>query len=118
MSRGNALIEILVIGIIVVLALLAVTRSASRLQAAGEEATDVARVAASLAARNGDIETASAVAASLMPGADVEVTGSNDEIRVDVHTRVALVGPEGGPLQVTVSGSAVAKISPFRSRNG
>lgn len=118
MSRGNALIEILVIGIIVVFALLTVSRTASRLQAAGEEATDVARVAASLAARNGDIETASTVAASLMPGADVQVTGGTDEIRVDVHARVSLVGPSGGPLQVTVSGSAAAKISPFRSRNG
>jgi hypothetical protein len=46
------------------------------------------------------------------------VAGGTDEIRVDVRTRVSLIGPQGGPLHVTVSGSAVAKISPFRSRNG
>lgn len=118
MSRGNALIEILVIGILVVLALLTVTRSATRLQAAGEEVTDVARVAASAAARSGDIDTASTVVATLLPGAQVEVTGNAQEIRVEVRTQVALVGPEGGPVQLSVSGEAIARISPFRSRHG
>ena len=116
MNRGNALVEILVVGVVIVLALLTVTRGASRLQAAGEEATDVARVAASAAARSGDLASASAVATALMPDAEVEVSGSAGEIRVDVHTRVSLVGPDG-LLDLEVSGSATARLSPYRSQH-
>lgn len=118
MSRGNALIEVLVIGFGAALVVLQVTSTAAKLQAAGDEVTEVAQSAASFAARYGDAQLAEAVAIELLPNARVAVIAESGQLTVRIHTDVPLVGPSGSPISMTVTGEASARISAFRSGYG
>ena len=117
-DRGSALIETLVLGFVAVMLVLQAAIAAARIQTAGEEATEVAQIAATWAARHGSHDGAEQLALDLLPDATVEVKGGPDRIRVTVVTEVALVGPSGSPLAREVVGRASVRISPYRSGNG
>ncbi len=117
MTRGSALLEILIVGALICLAVAQGAVAAGRLHAAGDRATEAAQVAASWSARHGDATGAQAIAASLAPDAlQVDASRSGDEITVAVHIRVGLLG-NGGPSRV-VTGRATARISDYRSNRG
>ena len=117
-EEGSALFEVLVLGVFGALLILTATVAAGSLQAAGEEATEVAQSAAAWGARYGDAAAAEAMARDLLPDARVTVSSDGHRIEVTVRSSVALIGPEGGALSTTVTGRATAAISPYRSRDG
>ncbi len=118
MSRGNAIIEVLVLGFLGALIVLQGVVVTGRLQSAGDEATEVAQAAAAWAARSGNPAAAEAMAHELLPEAEVTATGNGTMIRVVVETSVSLIGPDGSPIRTTVRGRAEARISPYRSNHG
>lgn len=115
MSRGNAVLEALVLGTVSVAVVLSMIVGAVRVQNAGERAEEAARIAADTAARWGDAIDGEAAARTLVPGADVTVERSGDSIIATVSLVVPLIGPEGSPLTATVRGRAEAQIAPHRS---
>lgn len=116
MSRGNALIEALVLGAVIVAAVGYAAVTAGRLHAAGERATEAAQAAASWAARHGDADDARRIAARLAPDAEsIEVGPSAGRIEVVVRIRVGLPGPAGTRVVV---GRAGTWVSPYRSNRG
>ncbi len=116
MTRGSALIEVLVLGFAATLLVLQATVTMGRLQAAGEEVTEAAQAAATHAARYGDPDAAAALAAALAPGADVAVEVDAGGVRVVVSRSVALVGPDATPVRRTVVGRGNAPANPYRSQ--
>jgi hypothetical protein len=117
MSRGSALLEVLVIGALIVLAVAQGAVVAGRLHAAGDRVTEAAQIAASWAARHGDTEGATEVAQAAAPDAHiVRAFRTGDEITVVVRTRVGLIG-SGAPWR-TVTGRATARVSAYRSNRG
>ena len=116
MSRGSALIEVLALGFVAVLLVLQSTVTMGRLQAAGEEVSEAAQAAATHAARHRDAAAAGALAASLAPGAAVEVTLTAGGARAVVSRSVPLVGPESTPVRRTIVGRGTAASSPYLSR--
>lgn len=118
MTRGSALIEVLVLGLAAALVVLTATVAAGRVQSAGEEATEVAQRVAQWAARYGDPDSAALLADELLPGATISITGTDEVITVVVRAPVSLVGPGGGPLRTVVTGRAEARMSPYRSHDG
>jgi hypothetical protein len=116
-SRGSALLEVLVIGALIVLAVAQGAVVAGRLHAAGDRVTEAAQIAASWAARHGDTAGASDIARAAAPDAHlIRAFRSGDEITVVVRTRVGLLG-NGAPWR-TVTGRATARISTYRSNRG
>ncbi len=118
MSRGNALVEVLVVGVLVVLMVVGVGATAMRLHSAGETMTEVAQTAALFAARHGDASTALEVVYRLAPDSMVEIETGDDEITVIVRKRVGVLGPAGTWVTKTVTGRATAALSPLRSGRG
>jgi hypothetical protein len=116
-SRGSALVEVIVIGVVIVAAITHAVVTAGRIHAAGELATEAAQVAAAWAVRHGDAEDAEATARAVAPRAEsVRVVRTGDEIRVDVRLAVSLLGSLGPRHLVT--GRAAARLSPYRSNRG
>ena len=115
-ERGSALFEVLVVGTLAALMILQATVAAGRIQAAGEEATEVAQAAAAWAARYGDPAAAEAMARRMLPEAQVVAAAAGTGIEVTVRLRVSVVGPRGGPLRTSVTGRATAPVSAYRSR--
>jgi hypothetical protein len=113
MSRGSAILEALVVGFLAALMVLTSVLVAGRIQVAGEEAAEVARVASFFGARHGDAAGAEALARRLLPGGSVSVNGDGDRIGVVVRQRVDLPNPPG---DAEVVGRAATRISPYRSR--
>ena len=117
MSRGSALVEVLVIGTLLSLGIVQGAVAAGRLHAAGDRATEAAQVAATWAARHGSTTDAEAAARRLAPdAAAVSTVRSGDEIQVEVRIPVALLGGSG--FHRTVVGRATARISTYRSNRG
>jgi hypothetical protein len=111
-SRGSALIEVLVIGALLTLGIGQAAVAAGRLHAAGERATEAAQAAAVWAARHGHADDAESTARAMAPDADaVTVVRRPDEFEVTVRIRVDLLG-SAGP---TVVGRSTARISTYRS---
>ncbi len=114
MSRGSALLEVLVIGALIALAVAQAALAAGRLHAAGDQATEAAQVAAAWAARHGSTADAERVARELAPDARrVQATLSGNEITVVVKMEVGLIG--GVWPSRLVAGRATARISTYRS---
>ena len=117
MTRGSALVEVLVIGALLTLGISQAAVAAGRLHAAGDRASEAAQVAAAWAARHGDADDAEARARSLAPeAAGVEVVRLDDEIAVEVRIRVRLLEPLGPETEVV--GRATARIGAYRSNRG
>ena len=117
MTRGSALLEVLVIGALIALAVAQAALAAGNLHAAGDRATEAAQVAAAWAARHGDVEAADRVARSIAPDANrVRVLRSGDDLTVVVKIRVGLIGGTW-PTRV-ITGRATAAISEYRSNRG
>ena len=115
MSRGSAVIESIVVGFLAALLLLQVTSAAARIQSAGDQVTEIAQSAALFAAHHGDARLAESLVADLLPDASVSAWMRSSDVVVTVSARIVLVGPEGSPVTMTVSGEASARMSPFRS---
>jgi hypothetical protein len=116
-SRGNALIEALVIGALIAIAVAQTAVAAGRIHAAGDRATEAAQIAAAWTARHGDESDARRAARTLAPEAEtVDVVRSDTEITVIVRIRVGLLG-RGGPRH-TVVGRATVRLSDYRSNHG
>ena len=115
MSRGNAVIEALLLGTVSVAMVVSVILGAVRMQAAGEQAEQAARHAADVAARWGEASDGADVARRLSPLAGVTVVRSGDRIVATVRIEVPLIGPAGSPISTTVTGRAEARIAPHRS---
>lgn len=114
MSRGSALVDTLVAALLTAL-LLQGALAACRLQAAGEDATEAAAVAATWAARHGDPALAATLAHAIAPDAESISAGlTGDGLSTVVRVRVALAGPDGIVSRLVI-GRAVAPISPYRS---
>jgi hypothetical protein len=114
-SRGSALIEVLVVGIIVVLTLSQIVLGASRMHAAGDEASSAAHTAAVWAARSGNAADAERLAVRLAPDAEVEAWRDGSQIHVTVSRAVPIVALGSADLSYTVVGRGSAAVSPFRS---
>lgn len=115
-ERGTALIGTLAIGFVVVLVVGQSLLALGRLSAASAEVSEVASYAAQQGARYGEPGEAAVVAERLLPEATVEVVDNGNTLSVGVHLTVPLIGPEGTPLERTVTGRATATISPYRSK--
>ena len=116
MSRGSAVIEVLVVGTLAVALVLATAVSSVRIQTAGERVDQAARLGADWGARWGDAAEAEAVARRHAPGSTATAARIGDRLRVTVRFRVPVAGPSGSPLSVTVVGRAESTIAPYRSR--
>ena len=117
-ERGNAIIEVLGVGFLVVLLLVPLLIGVGRLQAADEAVRDAAHTAALIIARNGDVASGTSAAVALAPiGASVEVAATLDRVTVTVDYELTLVGPDG-LLTRTVQTVATARVSPYRSSRG
>jgi hypothetical protein len=115
MSRGSALLEVLIIGALLALGITQAAMAAGRLHSAGGRATEAARVAASWSARHGDVRGAESIASAMAPDADrVRTLQRGDEITVVVKIDVPLLGG----ITRTVTGRATARISEYRSNRG
>lgn len=106
------------LGFVAVFLVMNATLAAGRLQAAGEELTEVAQAAATWAARYDDRAGAERLVAARLPDASVEVTDRRGEIRVMVTRSVPLIGPEGSPVRRTLVGRAEVRTSPYRAGRG
>lgn len=115
MSRGSAVIETMVVGFVAALLLLQITSVAARIQSTGDELTEVAQSAALFAAHHGDLELAQSLVADLKPDASASAWMRGSEIVVRVEAEVPLIGPNGSPVTITISGEASARMSPYRS---
>jgi len=117
MSRGSALLEVLVIGALIALGVAQAALAAGSLHAAGDRATEAAQVAAAWAARHGDVDAAERIARDLAPDADrIRVRRTADDITVVVKIRVGLIG--GAWPSRVVTGRATVRISEYRSNRG
>ena len=107
-ERGTALIETVIIGFAIVGValplLVAVVGLSSARSAVVAEATDVA----AWVARHGAVPREP-------EGFDISVQEEGNVVRAIVTTDVDLIGIGGIDVTVTVSGSATAVISPYRS---
>ncbi|MEN8113629.1 MAG: hypothetical protein ABFS21_04525 [Actinomycetota bacterium] len=115
-ERGAVLIGTLAIGFLFVLVIAQAILTVGRLSVASNEAAEVASYAAQHGARYGGPDEAADLARDLIPGADVDASSTGSSLEVVVRVRVPLVGPEGSPIERTVTGRAVASLSPYRSR--
>ncbi len=117
MTRGSALIEVLVLGFVAMLVVLQAIVATGRLQAAGELVTETAQAAALQAARTGDAAAARDYIQERVTGAHLSIRLDERQARVEVRVDVALVGPTGSPLRRAVTGRATAQVSPYRSHS-
>ncbi|MEN8234266.1 MAG: hypothetical protein ABFR89_05020 [Actinomycetota bacterium] len=115
-ERGAVLIGTLAVGFVFLLVITQAILMIGRLSVASTEAAEVAVYAAQHGARYGGPDEAAMLARELLPGADVSATSTGSTLEVEVRVRVSLAGPEGTPLHRTVTGRAVASLSPYRSR--
>lgn len=115
MNRGNAIVEVLVLGMVLALVLLQLIVGYARISIAGDGATSAAQTAAIWAARSGSATEAAALAEELAPGAIVEAWRDGSVLHVVVRRSVPVIGPAGGQLHYTVVGRGSASISPYRS---
>jgi len=115
-ERGTALIGTLAIGFMVVLVIGQSLLILGRLSAASADAAEVASYAAQQGARYGGPADAARIAQHLLPDADVVAGSSGDTLSVEIRVTVPLIGPEGSPIERTVTGRATVAISPYRSR--
>jgi len=114
-SRGSALIETVMVGFAVVLLAVQSITAVGRVSAAGATAAEAARYAAQRAARTGSLDAARLEALTLAPDSTVEVRRGLDAVVVSVSIEVAVIGPEGSPISMTVTGRAAATVGRHRS---
>jgi len=114
-NRGNAIVEVLVLGMVLVLVLLQLVVGFGRLHAAGDAVTEAAQVAALWAARSGSAADAERVAQELSPDAEVESWRAGAVIYVTVRRPVAVIGPVGSPISYWVVGRGAASVGRYRS---
>ena len=115
-ERGSSLLEVLAVGGITVLLGGQAIVLIGRVTAAGDAASEAARVAATSLARYATVDDTVALAQRIAPGADVEVVVEDEVVRVTVRLDVGLLGPVRGVGAIEVNGEAAAPISPHRSR--
>ncbi len=115
MSRGSALIETVVIGFAVVLLAVQALVTIGRMSAAGAAAAEAARYAATLAARTGSLDDARREARRIVPEATVAIDRTAGTVVVAVSIDVPVLGPEGSPASMTVTGRATATEGRYRS---
>ena len=115
-EHGTALIGTLAIAFVFVLVVVQTLITVGRLGASAAEAAEVATYAAQHGARYGDLGDAERLARALAPNAVIVAVDDGDVLSVEVRIDVPLVGPEGSPVQHTVTGRASATYSPYRSR--
>jgi len=116
-NRGNAMVEVLVLGMLLTMVLLQLIVGYGRISIAGEGATSAAQTAAIWAARSGSAAEAAELAEELAPGAVVEAWREGSVLHVVVTRSVPVVGPAGGQLHYTVVGRGSASIGPYRSND-
>ncbi|NQV06304.1 hypothetical protein HQ535_07120 [bacterium] len=119
LSRGSALIEIIVLGVFIGVVLLTAIGAAARVLEAGSRASDAAEMAATAMALGSGDDRARALAAAIAPDAEsVSITEVGGNFAVIVTIRVGLIGPDGGPVSSIVTGRAIAAPSPHVSSSG
>lgn len=118
MSKGSALVEVLVVGAVLTLLALHGAMAAGRLHTAGGQVSEVAITAAGWGARYGDAAAAADLARRLLPGAEVSAWQDDGGVHVVVTRSVRLFGPEGLSVERSVTGRATAAPSPYRSAHG
>lgn len=112
-DRGNAVVEVLVVGVVVCIAAAQLVLGATRLEAARAEAAAAAAHAAEWSARYGNPTDASRIVHELLPESSVVVAADGASITVEVRTAVEVVGTLGPRLEVGATRTAARP--PLRS---
>ncbi len=115
-DRGTALLEVLAVGAIAALLTGQIVVTVGRLAAAGDAAGEAARAAATLVARYDDHSEAERAVQRIAPGSTMSVGVEGSLVEVQVALPVAVVGPPGTPIEITVRGQAAVPLSPYRSQ--
>ncbi|MBT8213072.1 MAG: hypothetical protein KJN71_07985 [Acidimicrobiia bacterium] len=114
-DRGNALIEVVAGGGLIVALIVGLIVGSARLQHAQETVFEAALAASSVAVLNGEaagIEMAAAIA----PDASVTINRTDSAVTVEVAMTVHIVGFGGFDADHTVVARASEPLSPLRSR--